>query len=90
VLEAAAVGVPDSYRGETVWAFVSLALGATATPDELSAHCREHLAAYKVPRAIQFTTQVPMTSSGKIMRRLLGEIDDGTRSLVSEPDLVGP
>jgi acyl-CoA synthetase (AMP-forming)/AMP-acid ligase II len=37
-----------------------------------------HLAAYKVPRAIQFATQLPMTSSGKIMRRLLTEIDDGT------------
>jgi long-chain acyl-CoA synthetase len=62
--------------------------GAAATREELVAHCRQHLAAYKVPRAIQFTAQVPMTSSGKIMRRLLGEIDDGSRSLASEPDPV--
>ena len=49
------------------------------TGPELIAHCREHLAAYKVPRAVQFVSTVPMTSSGKIMRRLLSEIDDGMR-----------
>jgi acyl-coenzyme A synthetase/AMP-(fatty) acid ligase len=42
------------------------------------------LAAYKVPRAVQFTTQLPMTSSGKIMRRLLTDIDDGTRTTASD------
>ena len=40
-------------------------------------HCRRHLAAYKVPRAVQFVESVPITSSGKIMRRLLTDIDDG-------------
>jgi acyl-coenzyme A synthetase/AMP-(fatty) acid ligase len=44
-----------------------------------SVHCREHLAAYKVPRVIQFVDSVPITASGKIMRRLLTDIDDGTR-----------
>jgi long-chain acyl-CoA synthetase len=39
------------------------------TREDLVAHCRQHLAAYKVPRAIQFATEVPMTPSGKIMRR---------------------
>jgi len=47
-------------------------------------HCRQHLAAYKVPRAIQFATQVPMTSSGKIMRRVLTDIDDGTGTTASD------
>ena len=64
---------------ELAKAFVVLKPDTQATPDELVAHCRRHLAAYKVPRAVQFTAQLPMTSSGKIMRRLLSEIDDGTR-----------
>ncbi len=49
------------------------------TAAALIAHCREHLAAYKVPRAIQFVHAVPMTASGKIMRRMLKDIDDGVR-----------
>jgi long-chain acyl-CoA synthetase len=40
--------------------------------------CRAQLAAYKVPRALQFFTSVPTTSSGKIMRRMLKDVDDGT------------
>ena len=56
------------------------------TREELVAHCRQHLAAYKVPRAIQFTTEVPTTSSGKVMRRLLPDIDDGTRMTTSDLD----
>ncbi len=85
---AAVGGIPDEMKGELAKAYVVLKPGAEATREDLVAHCRRHLAAYKVPRAIQFTTQVPTTSSGKIMRRLLGEIDDGTRSLVSEPGQI--
>ena len=76
---AAVGGIPDEAKGELAKAFVVLKPDTQATPDELVAHCRRHLAAYKVPRAVQFTAQLPMTSSGKIMRRLLSEIDDGTR-----------
>ncbi len=76
---AAVGGIPDETKGELAKAFVVLKPDTQATPDELVAHCRRHLAAYKVPRAVQFTAQLPMTSSGKIMRRLLSEIDDGTR-----------
>jgi long-chain acyl-CoA synthetase len=53
--------------------------GARVTSALLIAHCREHLAAYKVPRAVQFVESVPMTPSGKIMRRMLKSIDDGKR-----------
>ena len=74
---AAVGGIPDEAKGELAKAFVVLKPDTQATPDELVAHCRRHLAAYKVPRAVQFTAQLPMTSSGKIMRRLLSEIDDG-------------
>ena len=76
---AAVGGVPDEAKGELAKAYVVLKPDAQATRDELVAHCREHLAAYKVPRAVQFVGEVPMTSSGKIMRRLLPDIDDGHR-----------
>ena len=73
--------VPDEAKGELAKAYVVLRSGASATPAEISAHCREHLAAYKVPRAVQMVTALPMTSSGKIMRRFLRDLDDGTRSV---------
>jgi long-chain acyl-CoA synthetase len=76
---AAVGGVADEVKGELAKAYVLLKSGADVTGEALTAHCRQHLAAYKVPRAVQFVTQVPMTSSGKIMRRLLKEIDDGRR-----------
>jgi acyl-coenzyme A synthetase/AMP-(fatty) acid ligase len=54
--------------------------GAQVTSTELIEHCRGHLAAYEVPRVIGFVESVPMTTSGKIMRRLLKDIDDGART----------
>ncbi|MFI8184380.1 long-chain fatty acid--CoA ligase [Actinacidiphila glaucinigra] len=71
VREAAVVGVPDAYRGESVKAFVSLRPGAAADPAELIGHCRERLAAYKYPREIEVLPELPKTSSGKILRREL-------------------
>ncbi|MFD7969957.1 AMP-binding protein [Streptomyces clavifer] len=71
VREAAVVGVPDSYRGETVRAYVSLRPGAEADPGELSAYCEERLAAYKYPREVEILTELPKTASGKILRREL-------------------
>ncbi|KAA5830168.1 AMP-binding protein [Saccharopolyspora hirsuta] len=71
VLEAAVVGVPDPYRGETVKAFVALKPGASATADELVAHCKEQLAAYKYPRQVELVAELPKTPTGKILRRQL-------------------
>ena len=77
----AAVGsIPDEAKGELAKAYVILRAGVEVSAVALIAHCREHLAAYKVPRAVQFVTSVPMTPSGKVMRRMLGSIDDGRRS----------
>jgi long-chain acyl-CoA synthetase len=76
---AAVSGVPDELKGELAKAYVVLKPDSAASADELVAHCRRHLAAYKVPRAVQFVDDVPITASGKIMRRLLTDIDDGTR-----------
>ena len=73
VREAAVVGVPDEYRGETVKAFVSLKPGSEATPDELIAFCKERMAAYKYPRSVELVDELPKTVTGKILRRELRE-----------------
>ena len=73
VREAAVVGVPDEYRGETVKAFVSLKPGTEATPEELIAFCKERMAAYKYPRSIELVGELPKTVTGKILRRELRE-----------------
>lgn len=69
VMEAAVVGAPDDYRGETVAAFVSLKAGEQATEEELIEFCRERLAAYKAPHTVNFIDEVPKNASGKILRR---------------------
>ncbi|MFH8977525.1 class I adenylate-forming enzyme family protein [Streptomyces sp. NPDC017890] len=71
VREAAVVGVPDGYRGETVKAYISLRPGAEAAPDALAAYCEERLAAYKYPRQVEILPDLPKTASGKILRREL-------------------
>ncbi|MGY1792508.1 AMP-binding protein [Geodermatophilus sp. SYSU D00525] len=71
VRESAVVGVPDEKRGETVRAFVSLRPGTSTTPEELIAHCRERMAAYKYPRSVVVVDELPKTVTGKILRREL-------------------
>ncbi|WP_333768307.1 AMP-binding protein [Streptomyces sp. IBSBF 2435] len=71
VREAAVVGVPDPYRGESVKAYVSLRPGAAADPAELVAYCEERLAAYKYPRQVEVLAELPKTATGKILRREL-------------------
>jgi long-chain acyl-CoA synthetase len=73
VMEAAVIGVPDSYRGEAVKACVVLKPGATATLEELIAHCETGLAEYKIPRQLEFRTSLPKTAVGKILHRVLRE-----------------
>jgi long-chain acyl-CoA synthetase len=71
VREAAVVGQPDSYRGETVKAFVSLRDGHTVASEELIAFCRERMAAYKYPRHVEIVDAIPKTATGKVMRAVL-------------------
>jgi len=73
VHEAAVVGAPDEYRGETVHAFVSLTHGERVAPDELIRFCRDRMAAYKCPRRVEIVDELPKTVSGKILRRELRE-----------------
>ena len=73
VLEAAVVGVPDAYKGELPKAYVALKPGASATPDELIAFCRERLAPFKVPRSVELRPSLPRSAVGKILRRELAQ-----------------
>ncbi len=73
VLEAAVVGMPDEYRGETVRAFIVVKPGETLTAAELDQWCHARLAAYKVPKAYEFRDSLPKTLVGKVLRRALRE-----------------
>ena len=71
VLEVGVGGIPDPNRGETVKAWVVLKPGEELTVAELRAFCKEHLAPYKVPTHVEFRTELPKTTVGKILRREL-------------------
>lgn len=73
VLEAAAIGVPDDKWGEAVRGIVVLKPGATATAEEIIQRCRELIAAYKVPKSIEFISELPKSGAGKILKRDLRE-----------------
>jgi long-chain acyl-CoA synthetase len=79
VREAAVVGVPDTYRGETVRAVVSLRTDAIVSAAQLIDFCRERLASYKCPREVMVVEELPKTASGKILRRKLrtNEVAEG-------------
>ncbi len=73
VFEAATIGLPDEKTGERVKSFVVLKPGRQATTKELVAFCRENLAAYKVPRDIEFRSELPKSGALKVLRRALLE-----------------
>ena len=75
VMEVAAVGIPVEDRGERPKVFVVLKPGETATEAEIIAFCKENLAPYKVPRWVEFRSELPKTAVGKILRRILVEED---------------
>jgi long-chain acyl-CoA synthetase len=71
-----AVGsIPDEVKGELAKAYIVPKTGTTPQADDIITYCREHLAAYKVPRAVQFVDDLPKTSTGKVMRRELKTLD---------------
>jgi long-chain acyl-CoA synthetase len=76
VREAAVIGVPDAYRGETVKAFVALTdeYRGAVTPSELIQFCKERMAAYKYPRMVEIIDEVPKTLTGKYLRRKLRKV----------------
>ncbi|TMF83401.1 MAG: long-chain fatty acid--CoA ligase, partial [Chloroflexi bacterium] len=79
VMDAAAIGIPHPIKGEEVKAFVVLKPGATATADEIRAHCEKHLAPFKRPKEIEFRDSLPKTSIGKTLRKVLAQEDKAKR-----------
>jgi long-chain acyl-CoA synthetase len=76
VKEAAVIGVPDDYRGETVKAFVALSADyqGKVSPQELISFCQEKLAAFKYPRIVEIIDEIPKTPTGKFLRRELRKL----------------
>lgn len=66
---------PDEVKGEIAKAYIVLKNSASTDEDDILAFCRQHLAAYKVPRQVQFVADLPKTSTGKVMRRQLNTLD---------------
>jgi len=71
IAQVAVIGVPHETHGEEVKAVVVLKAGATATPDGIVAWCKERMAAYKYPRIVEIRASLPMTATGKILKREL-------------------
>jgi long-chain acyl-CoA synthetase len=71
VAEAVAFGVADEYRGESVKAFVVKRSGASTTEEEVLTFCKERLAPYKTPKAVEFRQELPKSAVGKLLRRVL-------------------
>jgi len=73
VAQAAVVGVPDQRLGEVPYAFVVPSSGSDADPDEIIAWCRDAMANYKVPRAVEIVDTLPMNASNKVLKYQLRE-----------------
>ncbi len=73
VFEVGVAGVPDDYQGEAVKAWVVLREGHHLSVEELREHCRKDLAAYKIPKHVEFTAALPKSTIGKVLRRKLVE-----------------
>ncbi|GAA0691135.1 acyl-CoA synthetase [Marinobacterium maritimum] len=72
ILEAAVVAAPDEYWGEIPCAFITIKNGVDAlSEDDVIAHCREHLAGFKIPKRVIFTPALPKTSTGKLQKHVL-------------------
>ncbi len=76
VMEAAVAGINDPYRGETIKAYIVLKEGETMTEEEVTEHCKANLAAYKVPKLVEFRAELPKTMIGKVLRRMLREEEE--------------
>ena len=83
VMEVGVAGIPDAVKGEAAKAWVVLKAGADATEDALRAYCKERLAPYKVPVAVEFRKELPKTMVGKILRRALAAEDPSRRVATS-------
>lgn len=71
ILECAVIGIPDSYQGESVKAFVVLRESESLTADDIIDYCRTQLAPYKCPRTVEFRDSLPKSAVGKVLRTAL-------------------
>ena len=85
IADAVSIGVPDAYRGETVKVFVVVKPEETLTEEEVMAHCKEKLAAYKVPRIVEFRKELPKSMVGKVLRKELRAEESRTIEGEGEP-----
>ncbi|MGA8832407.1 MAG: long-chain fatty acid--CoA ligase [Desulfomonilaceae bacterium] len=84
IVEACAIGVPDTYSGERIKAYVVLKPGETATPIEIIDYCKVNLVKYKVPKYVEFVSELPKSAVGKILRKELKRMDQ--EQSVKKPD----
>ena len=73
IAEAVAIGIEDEYRGETVKAFVVRKSGDEVTEEEIMSFCKERLAPYKAPKVVEFRDELPKSTVGKLLRRVLAD-----------------
>lgn len=85
VLEVGVAGVPDDYQGEAVNAWIVLRPGQQATADEIRQYCRQKLAAYKVPKHVEFRESLPKSMVGKVLRRVLAQEERTKRTQQQNP-----
>ena len=87
VTECAVIGVPDQVTDEAVKAFVVKG-GANLSDEDIVAHCRRNLTNYKVPKSVEFRTDLPKSPIGKVLRRELRSSPNP--SAATKPDMAGP
>lgn len=85
VAEAVAVGIPDEYRGESVKAFVVKSGGSETTEEQLQDFCKERLAPYKAPKSVEFRDELPKSTVGKLLRRVLADEEQTKASRPPSP-----
>ncbi|MFA0889794.1 MAG: AMP-binding protein [Synergistales bacterium] len=75
VVMSAVIGIPNAVSGEVPKAFVILKEGSDVTAQSIVAYCKEHMAHYKVPRKVEFVSELPLSSVGKVLRRELRRLE---------------
>ena len=76
ISEAAVTGINDPHRGETLKAYIVINEGEAMTAEEVIGYCKTNLAAYKIPKLVEFRKELPKTKIGKVLRRMLRDEEE--------------